>query len=155
MKQQGGSIIMIEKKISDIMTALRPDQTIDPDDIVREAIEKLEINHTGCVCVIDEEGRLEGIFTDGDVRRLFNRNVNETLAHIYSHPLSAVANKSPKAITTQHSLWEALVTMNELRIGALPIVDDDNKVQGVINMQELLKILLESAQLNESGIKVK
>ncbi len=89
----------------------------------------------GCVGVIDNDGRLAGIFTDGDIRR----RLVEGVMDLTDKKIEDVMGKSPKTITSDSLASSALLEMNEKKIQMLFVVDNDNKPVGVINFHDLLK----------------
>ncbi len=88
----------------------------------------------GCVGVVDENGKICGIFTDGDIRRRLHEGVN-----IMSKTAEEVMSKSPKTITLNTLASEALLKLNENKIQTMFIVDNDEKPVGIISFHDLLK----------------
>ena len=85
------------------------------------------------VNVVDEENKLAGILTDGDLRRLLQKGVD-----IYSLNIDDVMTKSPKFIKDNLMAVDALKIMNEKNITAMPVINDEHKVVGTIRIQEIL-----------------
>jgi arabinose-5-phosphate isomerase len=87
----------------------------------------------GCIGVVDREGRLIGIITDGDLRRHLS-------ASLWSQPASEVMTRKPKTISADALAGEALAVMN---MGAHPIttlfVVESDKPVGIIHMHDLLR----------------
>ena len=88
----------------------------------------------GCVGVIDDDGRLIGVFTDGDIRRKLSEGID-----IMKKKISDVMGVSPKTISADSLAAAALLKINESKIQALFVVDSDNKPVGIINFHDLLK----------------
>ncbi len=88
----------------------------------------------GCVGVIDDDGRLCGIFTDGDIRRRLHEGVD-----LMNKKVFEVMTKSPKTISNDTLASEALLLMNEAKIQALFVIDNDNRPIGIISFHDLLK----------------
>ena len=88
----------------------------------------------GCVGVVDNDGRLVGIFTDGDIRRRLSEGVN-----LMEKTISEVMGKSPKTISSDSLAAAALLKINESKIQALFVVDNDNRPVGIISFHDLLK----------------
>lgn len=91
----------------------------------------------GAVSVVDENGGLIGLVTDGDVRRGL-----ETGSNFLQWPVDAMMTKSPRLITDDKLAAEALHIMekNQPRpITVLPVVDKDNKAVGMIHLTDLLR----------------
>jgi len=104
---------------------------IKENSLMPEAIEVMSKGSRGYVGIIDDEGKLIGIITDGDIRR----NVND----IMSKNASEIMTKNP--ITTQKETLaaEGLKIMNAKKITALFVVDDNHKPIGVIHMHDYLR----------------
>lgn len=91
----------------------------------------------GAVSVVDEEERLVGLVTDGDVRRGL-----ETGSNFLKWPVDAMMTKNPRVITDDKLAAEALHIMekNQPRpITVLPVVDHDHKAVGMIHLTDLLR----------------
>lgn len=91
---------------------------------------------SGAVILVDEAGRLAGIFTDGDLRRLIARDPAVALAT----PVADVMTKSPKHIRADALASEALAVMRPHRIDELPVVDADGRPIGLIDVQDLVML---------------
>ncbi|HIE51855.1 MAG TPA: KpsF/GutQ family sugar-phosphate isomerase [Armatimonadetes bacterium] len=88
----------------------------------------------GVVNVVDEEGKLVGIFTDGDLRRQLDKN-----PHVLSQPMHAVMTRHPTVITADRLATEALRLMQDREFDNLPVVDEEGHALGVIDVQDLLR----------------
>jgi len=89
---------------------------------------------SGATILIDRDGKLSGLFTDGDLRRLLTDNDGSAL----SRPVSAVMTRSPKRIQETALASEAMAIMQKHRIDELPVVDDQNQPVGLIDVQDLV-----------------
>lgn len=87
----------------------------------------------GAAAVVDKEQHLVGIVTHGDFFRLFN--TGQSMA---AQLVSAVMTKDPKRIVSGAPVTEALALMGRFAIDELPVVDDQNKLMGMIDIQDLL-----------------
>lgn len=97
-----------------------------------EAIRTLSQKRFGCVCVIDAEGKLAGIVTDGDLSRNLHRNLAETT-------VEEIMTTRPKTVPRQMLTGAAIAILNEHNIGALIVVDGDRPV-GLVHFHDLLRI---------------
>lgn len=88
----------------------------------------------GIVAVVDEKDYLLGVFTDGDLRRLIEREKD-----FVNIEIAKVMNPNPKSISANELAFNALARMKDFRITALIVVDENNKVAGVINLHDILK----------------
>jgi arabinose-5-phosphate isomerase len=88
----------------------------------------------GAVLLHDDAGRLSGIFTDGDLRRLITNDP----ASAPSKVLRTVMHRDPKRIPADALASDAMAIMRPLRIDELPVVDPDDKPLGLIDIQDLV-----------------
>ncbi len=84
--------------------------------------------------VVDDQGRLAGIFTDGDLRRLVERKIDFM-------PLTAreVMTRSPKTIAPSELAEKALNLMESHKITALPVIDQSQVPVGIIHIHDILQ----------------
>ena len=97
-----------------------------------EAVMMLARKRFGCVCVIDGEGRLVGIVTDGDLARNLHRNMSELA-------VDDIMTRQPKTVKPQTLAGAAMGLLNDHHISALIVVDGDLPV-GVVHFHDLLRI---------------
>ncbi|MCF6766918.1 KpsF/GutQ family sugar-phosphate isomerase [Thiotrichales bacterium 19S11-10] len=88
----------------------------------------------GMTTVIDEGNHLLGIFTDGDLRRIFATDYN-----MKKTPISEIMISSPKIIHGKELATKALHIMETYKITSLAVTNDKNEVEGVIHMHHLLQ----------------
>jgi arabinose-5-phosphate isomerase len=88
----------------------------------------------GCTCVVREDGTLDGILTDGDLRRLLQKGVD-----IASITADAAMTPHPKTIRRGTLAALALQEMEAYNITQIVVVDEDNKPAGVIHLHDLVK----------------
>lgn len=89
---------------------------------------------SGAVVLINERGELSGIFSDGDLRRLVLRDPRGAM----ETPVAQVMTRNPKHIRYDALASEAIALMRPLRIDELPVVDDQNRPIGMIDVQDLV-----------------
>lgn len=97
-----------------------------------EAVMMLSKKRFGCVCVVDGDGRLAGIVTDGDLARNLHRNLAET-------SVDDIMTRRPKTVSPQTLASAALGLLNDHNISALIVVDAGRPV-GVVHFHDLLRI---------------
>ena len=88
----------------------------------------------GMTGIVDAEQRIVGIYTDGDLRRTLEKGVN-----VHDTRIGDVMTRNPKTARADMLAEQAPQIMQRHKVGALIIVDDDNRVTGAINMQALLR----------------
>ena len=84
--------------------------------------------------VLDASGKLTGVFTDGDLRRTLDKNVD-----VHTTAIEHVMTPNGKTIQSDHLAAEALNIMEEMKINALPVTDQSGSLVGAINMHDLLR----------------
>jgi arabinose-5-phosphate isomerase len=89
---------------------------------------------SGAVVLVDAKGKLSGIFSDGDLRRLVTDDDGTAL----SRPIGQVMTRSPKRIPENALASEAMAVMRQHRIDELPVVDDQDRPVGLIDVQDLV-----------------
>ena len=87
----------------------------------------------GATGVHDAAGRLTGIFTDGDLRRLV-----ETGQTDFTRPVSSAMGRHPRTIRSGDLVGEAAKVLRQARIDQVPVVDDDGRMVGLLDVQDLL-----------------
>jgi len=128
-------------KVEEAMTFRRGEQLALVADSLTlgEALKQAEAveRRTGAMLLVDEEGRLSGILTDADVRRLL---VAGEAGELLARPVGELMTRKPKRIHLGELASEALSILNQYRIDELPVVDADGRPVGVIDVQDLLGI---------------
>ncbi|RKX26143.1 MAG: hypothetical protein DRP45_04305 [Candidatus Zixiibacteriota bacterium] len=90
----------------------------------------------GCVISKDSEGKIAGIFCDGDLRRLIETSPDR---EIFGMKARDVMLKNPRAIRQDALLEAALALMEKNKITQLPTVDENDRLAGVIPLHDILK----------------
>jgi len=89
---------------------------------------------SGAAILVDEAGRLSGIFSDGDLRRLITDDDGSALRR----PVREVMTRQPKCIEGEKLASEAIAIMRTHRIDELPVVDEQSRPIGLIDIQDLV-----------------
>jgi CBS domain-containing protein len=106
--------------------------TVSPSKTVKETIEILYKKHIGCVVSIDENKKCIGIFTERDAIRLVAENVK------LNQPLSNVMTKNVISIQEDSSINELRRIIQTHSIRHLPVVNQKNKLVGLLSVRALL-----------------
>jgi len=99
------------------------------------AMEDLPGRRAGAMIVINAQGLLAGIFTDGDLRRRLRQSAN-----VLDMPMAQVMTANPKCVDAEALASEALAVMNKHRIDELPVVDSKNQPVGLIDVQDVVSL---------------
>ncbi len=134
-RHPGGKLGAALKKVSDLMHTGNELPLVSEDTILQEALLVMTSKMLGCVGIVDTEGTLQGIITDGDLRRCLSPN-------IMNKKVSEIMTKNPKTIGPDILAAEALNMMNNTGKGItqLFVINDDRKPLGVIHIHDCLRI---------------
>jgi len=107
---------------------------VEPNTSMRAALVEMTGKRLGCTLVVNGAGRLEGIFTDGDLRRL-----SQTREDFLDVPVGEVMHRSPQTIEAPALASAALARMEERSITQLVVMDSDRPV-GIVHLHDLLRV---------------
>ncbi len=122
-------------KIDDVMHTGADIPAVHESVSLSEALLEMTAKKLGMTAVIDHERRVRGIFTDGDLRRLFEHGHYD----LRTTPICEVMTRSCTTVSTGILAAEAVKLMQERKINALLVVDDDGRLVGALNMHDLLR----------------
>ena len=128
----GGKIGRRLMRVEHVMHAGESAPVVRTTTPMAEVFHEMSSKRLGMTCVVDDDGRLVGVFTDGDLRRLFSR-VPNVLA------LTAGEAMTPRPITIAHDVLavEALKVMETHKITAVVVVNAERFVEGVVHLHDL------------------
>jgi len=118
--------------VRDVMRAGDKVPAVAPTTAITDAIVAMSRGGLGLVAITDAANQVLGIFTDGDLRRAFERRID-----LQQGDIASVMHPSPRAIGPDRLAVEAVEVMERLRINALLVVDTDNHLIGALNMHDL------------------
>lgn len=104
------------------------------DDIIKDALIEMSEKGLGMTAIVNDNNQLEGIFTDGDLRRILENKVD-----IHQTKISDVMTTHCTTVAPNMLAAQALNIMENKRINGLLVVDESNQPIGALNMQDLLK----------------
>jgi arabinose-5-phosphate isomerase len=87
----------------------------------------------GATNVVDRQGRLVGIFADGDLRRLVEQGRTN-----FTIPVREVMGRRPRCVSPETLVLTAAVQMREVKVDQLPVVDAEGRAVGLLDIQDLL-----------------
>jgi arabinose-5-phosphate isomerase len=102
--------------------------------LLREALMEMTRKGLGMTAILETDGRLAGVFTDGDLRRTLDRELDIRVATI-----DEVMTPHGKTARPEMLAAEALKIMEDHKIGALVVVDDEDRPVGAFNLGDLLR----------------
>jgi arabinose-5-phosphate isomerase len=119
--------------VSEVMITGEHIPMVGKDTSLRRAVSILNAKNLGAVLIVDEEQRVAGIITDGDIRRMVAKDVNLDTQYAADHMTPA-----PKTISKELLAADALSIMQEHEITILPITDARGHLTGVLHLHDLL-----------------
>jgi arabinose-5-phosphate isomerase len=127
----GGKLGAVLKFIRDVMHPGDAVPLIKRGAPMSEAIVEMSAKGFGCVAVVEENGKLAGVVTDGDLRRHMRVDLLQS-------PVDTVMTASPKTVLPGQLASEALQILNSSKITALIVVESDRPV-GIVHFHDLLR----------------
>ena len=124
-------------RVSDIMRTGDRMATVPMAATVQDAIVAMTGAKAGSACIVETNGQLAGIFTDGDLRRLLTSRRD-----LFESPVREVMTAKPTAVRLDQLAVEALHIFEQRKIDDLPVVDKDGRLVGCIDIQDLPRLKL-------------
>lgn len=123
--------------VEDIMHSGTENPLVKADISVQDALFVITDKGLGAVSVVDDDNKMLGVLTDGDIRRGLSKGVD-----FLKRPVTELMTASPKTITKEKLAAQALHIMESNRpkpITVLPVVDTENHVIGLLHMTDLVR----------------
>lgn len=130
-------------RVNDIMRTGQAHPVVPLETTVAEATLKTTLaeGRPGAVCVVDRRGKLAGLFTDSDLRRLFAGKSGREKEALWSKPIREVMTPGPRfVIETEKPASEAFRILHEHQLDELPVVDKRRRPVGIIDVQDVLAL---------------
>ena len=121
-------------RVDDIMHTGEEIPRVNENASLSEALVEMSEKGLGVTTIVNKDGVVLGIFTDGDLRRALDSGTDFKNCYVKD-----VMTKNGKQITVDSLAASALALMENHRINALVVVDEKNKLCGILNMHDLLR----------------
>jgi arabinose-5-phosphate isomerase len=121
-------------RVSDIMHGGDSVPVVREGTTLGGALLEISRKGLGMTTVVDRNGALIGVFTDGDLRRSLDKNVD-----VHTTAIEQLMTRDGKTIRADQLAAEALNIMEEMKISALPVIDEQGDLVGALNMHDLLR----------------
>jgi arabinose-5-phosphate isomerase len=121
--------------ISDVMHAGDDVPRVSADATISEALVEMSRKRLGMTAVVDDDGKLIGLYTDGDLRRTLDDN----RVDLRNTRIVEVMTRTPKTIGSNSLAVEAAQLMETHKIGGLLVIDTEHRVVGALNIHDLLR----------------
>lgn len=127
--------------IKEVMMSLDQMPIAKDDIILKEALEIMDEFRLGIICVIDQNSKLKGVITDGDIRRTLLK-VQKPLASILVGDLKQYCILDPIAILEDNTLLDGINLMGQKQIWDLPVIDKNNSLVGLLHLHSAISAIL-------------
>ena len=120
----------------------------------RELLKAHKIRH---LPVLGDDGRLEGIITDRDIRsalpaEFYREDIHPPDRAAYTAAtVGDTMTRNPTTISPHDTIEDALLQIQKMRVGAFPVVDDDGYLKGIISVRDLLRAFINVLGIEEPG----
>jgi acetoin utilization protein AcuB len=131
--------------------------TVAPDDGIFKAQELMAANKIRHLPVIESNNRLIGVVTDRDIRsalpyKFFKESPSEEEKKNFAElKIKNIMAKNPITISPTYTLQDALLMIQDARVGALPVVDENGILSGIISVRDLLRAFINVLGIGEPG----
>jgi arabinose-5-phosphate isomerase len=120
--------------VSDVMRRGSDLPVVRPETPLTEGLLEMSRKRLGLTAVVDADGRVVGIFTDGDLRRALDRNLD-----VRATAMADVMTRSPRAIGANELAAEAVLMMEKHAVNGLLVLDGSGRLAGALNVHDLLR----------------
>ncbi|SEQ92593.1 arabinose-5-phosphate isomerase [Solimonas aquatica] len=121
-------------RVSDVMHSGERLPRISPDTTLSATLLEMTRKGLGLAVIVDAQDRVQGVFTDGDLRRVLEQGLD-----VRSTRIEQVMTRGGKRIAAEHLAAEAVALMEKHKISALLVEDAQQHLQGVVHMHDLLR----------------
>ena len=129
----GGELSKCLIKIKDVMHSGKDIPKVNQDSKISEVILEINKKRFGCVGIIDNQAKLKGIFTDGDLRRFLIKNKN-----LKDLSIKSFMTKKPVFIREDELATKAVKMMQDRRIFVLLVINRQSRLIGIVHFLDLL-----------------
>ena len=126
--------------VGDVMLTADATPQTKSTTMLKEALELMDQHRLGIVCITSADGTLDGIITDGDIRRMLNA-VQKPIAALMSDDVINHAVRAPLTVASTTPLTEAIALMGTKKVWDLPVVDD-GKLSGLLHLHPAIEAVM-------------
>lgn len=120
--------------VRDVMRPASAVPRVGPEVLLSEALIQVTRGGMGMTAITEDGDRVVGIFTDGDLRRTFERGLD-----VRAVPVAEVMTQAPRSIAADALAVEAATLMEERRISQLLVCDSDRRLEGAVTTLDLMR----------------
>ena len=120
--------------VADVMRRGNDLPTVRPETPLTEGLLEMSRKRLGLTAVVDGDGRVVGIFTDGDLRRALDRDLD-----VRATTMAEVMTRDPRSIGPHELAAEAVLMMEKHAVNGLLVLDESGRLAGALNVHDLLR----------------
>lgn len=133
--------------------------TVVPEESMMKASKLMKDRDISRLPVVDDEGRLMGIVSDRDVKEASPSKATTLDVHELYYLLSEIKvkdimTKNPVALNVEDTVEKAAMVLHERRLSGLPVIDDDEKVVGIITESDIFRVFIDITRVKDGGIQM-
>lgn len=129
------------KLVEEVMLPLDKFPIVKEKIIFKEALEEMSKYNLGIACIVDDENKLLGLVTDGDIRRKLLK-VQKPFSALFVDDALEHSIKNPVTIKSDAKLIEGVRTMGEKHVWDLPVINSENKLVGLLHLHPAISAVL-------------
>ena len=132
-------------------------KAVTPETTIGEAKTLMETGNFRHLPVVDGDDNLVGIVTDRDMRdahpsRLLDEeSYQKTMEKVLQHTVGEIMTADPITIAPYYTLQDTLLLIGQKKVGALPVVDEQGKLKGIMSTRDLLRAFVNIMGIEEPG----
>ncbi len=128
-------------QVREVMLPLDKVPVMKGTALLKEALDQMGRFRLGIACLINDEGQLIGILTDGDIRRKLVK-VQKPLSALFMDDAIDHAILKPITVSPSEGLDGAVETMGSRQVWDLPVIENDGRLTGLLHLHPAIKALL-------------
>jgi acetoin utilization protein AcuB len=133
--------------------------TVTPDTSMMKASKILKEKNIRRLPVVDETGKMVGIVTDRDIKeaspsKATTLDVHELYYLLSEIKIKDIMTKNPFCVNENGTVEKAAVVMREKKVEGLPVVDDDDKVVGIITETDIFNVMIDITGVYQGGLQM-
>ena len=129
-------------KVKEVMMKMGEFPSIEKETILKEALIEMGKINLGLVCIVDQEKKLLGLMTDGDLRRKLLKYQKPISSFFIDDALNH-AKLNPITCNPADDLKKAVKLMGDKQIWDLPVIDNEKRLVGLLHLHPAIKKLIE------------
>jgi len=127
--------------VKDVMLSKEKFAIVSSNAMLKDALDAINESKLGIACIINDEQKLKGIITDGDIRRKLLK-VQKPLSALFVDDALDHAIQNPVLCGINDSLQDAVTIMGEKHIWDLPVVNEKKELVGLLHLHPAVEALL-------------